>query len=239
MRCLLSPMLDLTFNPNLKGYDMYQRDVNEIKAFVKWRGPDAMVNTGLFVLLTIQAGLSTVRGSMIKVERDAYYADCLWGKKAKGYEYLVDHKDYLYGKLYQIADKHGYESKQACVEIIRLFMHVPNLGMVKAAFMAQCLGFDTACLDSHNLTRFGIPASATKVNMKAKEKTILRKITDYVHLCHSYAEHGDDPQVSTAEYWWNTWCHYVAGNRANRALDTGDVVSRFHVECITYGFEHG
>jgi hypothetical protein len=36
---------------------MYQRDVNEIKAFVKWRGPDALVNTGLFVLLTIQAGL--------------------------------------------------------------------------------------------------------------------------------------------------------------------------------------
>ena len=46
---------------------MYQRDVNEIKAFVKWRGPDALVNTGLFVLLTIQAGLSTVRGSMVNV----------------------------------------------------------------------------------------------------------------------------------------------------------------------------
>ena len=51
---------------------MYQRDVNEIKAFVKWRGPDALVNTGLFVLLTIQAGLSTVKGSMVKVERDVY-----------------------------------------------------------------------------------------------------------------------------------------------------------------------
>ena len=62
---------------------MYQRDVNEIKAFVKWRGPDALVNTGLFVLLTIQAGLSTVRGSMVKVERDFYQADCLWGKKAR------------------------------------------------------------------------------------------------------------------------------------------------------------
>jgi hypothetical protein len=45
--------------------------------------------------------------------------------------------------------------------------------------------------------------------------------------------------LTTAEYWWNSWCRYVAGNRANRALDTGDVVSRFHVECVTYGFEHG
>jgi hypothetical protein len=218
---------------------MYQRDVNEIKAFVKWRGPDALVNNGLFVLLTIQAGLSTVRGSMVKVERDGYRADCLWGKKAEGYEYLNAHKDYLYGKLYHIADKYGYESKQGCIQAIRLFVDVPNFGMVKAAFMAQCLGFDTACLDVHNLKRFGIPVSATKINMKAKEATILRKIEDYVHLCHQYAEHGDDPQMSTAEYWWNTWCEYVAGNRANRALDTGDVVSRYHVECVTYGFEHG
>lgn len=218
---------------------MYQRDVNEIKGFVRWRGPDALVNTGLFVLLTIQAGLSTVRGSMVKVERDGYSADCLWGKKSEGYEYLIKNKDYLYGKMYQIADKHGYDSKQGSIEIIRLFVNVPNFGMVKAAFMAQCLGFDTACLDSHNLTRIGVPASATKLNMKAKEKTIIRKITEYVHLCHSYAEHGEDFPVSTAEYWWNTWCHYVAGNRANRALGSGDVVSRYHVECITYGFEHG
>ena len=61
---------------------MYQRDVNEIKAFVKWRGPDALVANGLFVLLTIQAGLSTVRGGMVKVERDGYDADCLWGKES-------------------------------------------------------------------------------------------------------------------------------------------------------------
>ena len=46
---------------------MYNRDVNEIMSFVKWRGPEAMTNVGLFVLLTIQAGLSTVKGSMEKV----------------------------------------------------------------------------------------------------------------------------------------------------------------------------
>ena len=219
---------------------MYQRDVNEIKAFVKWRGPDALVNTGLFVLLTIQAGLSTVKGSMVKVERDVYQADCLWGKKAEGYEYLVDNADYLYGKLYDIADKYGYDTPMGCQEIIRLFIKVPNLGMVKAAFFAQCLGFNTACLDSHNLTRFGVSSSAVKLNMKAKEPTIRRKIAEYVQLCHDLRKQSASiPEQSSAEYWWNSWCYYVAGNRANRALDTGDVVSRFHVECITYGFEHG
>ena len=218
---------------------MYQRDVNEIKAFVKWRGPDALVNTGLFVLLTIQAGLSTVKGSMVKVEIDGNAANCLWGKKAEGYEYLVDNADYLYGKLYAIADKYGYDSPTGCQEIIRLFADVPNLGMVKAAFFAQCLGFNTACLDSHNLKRFGIPSSAVKLNMKAKEPTIRRKITDYIQLCHDLRNQHAGSNDSSAEYWWNSWCYLVAGNRANRGLDTGDVVSRFHVECVTYGFEHG
>jgi hypothetical protein len=79
--------------------------------------------------------------------------------------------------------------------------------------------------------------------MKASESTIRRKIAGYVTLCHDLIEWTVDADLSegltTAEYWWNSWCRYVAGNRANRALDTGDVVSRFHVECVTYGFEHG
>ena len=209
---------------------MYQRDVNEIKGFVRWRGPDALVNTGLFVLLTIQAGLSTVRGSMVKVERDGYAADCLWGKKSDGYEYLQDNAEYLYGKLYHIADTKGYESVEACADVIQLFMQVPNLGMVKAAFLAQCLGFNVACIDSHNIKRLGIsPNLAKSPPATMKPATVRKKVEQYVELT----------QVEGSEYWWNTWCEYVAGNRANRALDTGDVVSRYHVECITYGFEHG
>ena len=209
---------------------MYQRDVNEIKGFVRWRGPDALVNNGLFVLLTIQAGLSTVRGSMVKVERDGYQADCLWGKKAEGYEYLVDNAEYLYGKLYHIADTKGYESIEACADVIQLFMAVPNLGMVKAAFLAQCLGFNVACIDSHNIKRLGISPNLVKSPPSGmKPATVRKKVEQYVELT----------QVEGSEYWWNTWCEYVAGNRANRALDTGDVVSRYHVECVTYGFEHG
>ena len=219
---------------------MYQRDVSEIKAFVRWRGPDALVNTGLFVLLTIQAGLSTVRGSMVKVQNNGYDADCLWGKKSDGYKYLVDNADYLYGKVYDIVDKYGYDTPMGCQEIIRLFVHVPNLGMVKAAFFAQCLSFNTACLDSHNLKRFNVSEGAVKLNLKAKEPTIRRKIAEYVQLCHDLRKDTVAPDhMTSAEFWWDSWCHFVAGNRANRALDTGDVVSRFHVECITYGFDHG
>jgi hypothetical protein len=39
-------------------------------------------------------------------------------------------------------------------------------------------------------------------------------------------------QIQGSAFWWNSWCDYVAGNRANKALDNGDIVSRYHVECV-------
>jgi hypothetical protein len=209
---------------------MYNRDVNEIQGFVKWCGTDAFVNTGLFVLLTIQAGLSTVKGSMAKVNYEGDDANCLWGKKGDGYTYLKDNADYLYGKMYDIADKKGYNSVEACADVVQLFMQVPNLGMVKASFLAQCLGFNVACIDSHNIKRLGLNPNVVKTPPATmKPATVRKKVEDYVVLT----------QKKGSQYWWDTWCEYVAGNRANRALDTGDVVSRFHVECITHGFEGG
>ena len=209
---------------------MYNRDVNEIQGFVKWCGTDAFVNTGLFVLLTIQAGLSTVKGSMAKVNFEGEDANCLWGKKGDGYTYLKDNADYLYGKMYDIADKKGYNSVEACADVVQLFMQVPNLGMVKASFLAQCLGFNVACIDSHNIKRLGLNPNVVKTPPASmKPATVRKKVEAYVVLT----------QDKGSQYWWDTWCEYVAGNRANRALDTGDVVSRFHVECITYGFEGG
>ena len=215
---------------------MYKRDVAEIKDFVRFGGPDALVSVILFVLLTIQAGLSTVKGQLKKVDEDGFRANCLWGKKADGLRYARDNKDFLYGRLYKIIQTHGYASTEGCVAAIELFITIPNLGLVKAAFVAQCLGFDVACLDSHNLARFGIPVSQVKDNPKAKIETRRKKWTSYVQLCRDLADANNVDDIAlcstAAEYWWNSWCGYVAGNIANRSLDSGNIVSRYHVECI-------
>ena len=167
---------------------------------------------------------------MAKVNYEGDDANCLWGKKGDGYTYLKDNADYLYGKMYDIADKKGYNSVEACADVVQLFMQVPNLGMVKASFLAQCLGFNVACIDSHNIKRLGLNPNVVKTPPATmKPATVRKKVEDYVVLT----------QKKGSQYWWDTWCEYVAGNRANRALDTGDVVSRFHVECITHGFEGG
>jgi hypothetical protein len=35
-----------------------------------------------------------------------------------------------------------------------------------------------------------------------------------------------------SRHWWNSWCEFVAGNRANRSLATADAVSAYHAACI-------
>ena len=223
---------------------MYQRDVSLIKDFVAVGGPDALVDGVVrFVLTTIQAGLSTCTGQAQKIIDDGLEANCLWGKKSNGLAYARDNKDFLYGRLYKIAETHGYASTEGCVAAIELFITIPNLGLVKAAFVAQCLGFDVACLDSHNLARFGIPVSQVKDNPKAKIETRRKKWASYVQLCRDLTKTPKTKNLmlcldceTATEYWWNSWCSYVAGNQANRKLNTGDIVSYYHVECVTYGF---
>ena len=163
---------------------------------------------------------------MEKVGKVGVKANCLWGKKDEGYKYLIKHGDYLRSEMYKIADAKGYNSVEACADVVELFMQVPNLGMVKASFLAQCLGFNVACIDGHNVKRLGINPNLVKTPPKAmKPETARRKVEEYIVLT----------QREGSKYWWNTWCEYVAGNKANRKLTTGNVVSKFHVECITYG----
>ena len=201
---------------------MYKRDVEAIKAHVFHQGPDGLVDVLEFVLCTIQAGLSTVKMQRQDIAVEGFGSRFLWGQKGDGLAYTKKHKEFLWGKVYAIAEC-GYDDVDAIADVIELFMAVPNLGMVKAAFVAQCLGFNVACIDSHNLKRLGMSPQAVKVNLKAKRATIRKKVVEYVLMT----------QQEGSEYWWDSWCEYVAGNRANKELDTGDIVSRFHVDCIT------
>jgi len=224
---------------------MYQRDVSLIKDFVAVGGPDALVDGVVrFVLTTIQAGLSTCTGQAQKIVDDGLDANCLWGKKSDGLAYARENKEWLYGQVYKIVETHGYDSVTGCADAVQLFMAVPNLGMVKAAFVAQCLGFNVSCIDSHNIKRLGISPNLVKSPPSTmKPATVRKKVIQYVQLCRDLANTPKTKNLmmcldcdTAAEYWWNSWCSYVAGNQANRKLNTGDIVSYYHVECVTYGF---
>lgn len=182
---------------------------------------DGFIDVVEFTLCTIQAGLSTVKAQRLDIKDNGLQSKFLWGKKSDGLAYAMQHKEFLWGKLMALRER-GSDDVDAIADGILLLMRVPNLGMVKAAFVMQMLGFNVACIDSHNLVRLGLPASAVKVGDKLKTESKYKKVKEYVVMT----------QQKGSEYWWNSWCDYVAGNRANKLLDTGDVVSRYHVECV-------
>ena len=198
---------------------MYKRDTKAIIEICEQK--QSVLPVALFVLTTIQAGLSTCKNQIKDCNIEGVNSRFLWGKKADGLQYVKKHDAFLFGKVQHIKETLGTESVEACTKAIELFLPVPNLGMVKSAFVAQCLGFNVACIDSHNLKRLGMNESQVKLG-KVKPDTRRKKIEGYVAMT----------QEQGSEYWWNSWCDYVAGNQANRSLDNGDVVSRYHVECV-------
>jgi hypothetical protein len=56
-----------------------------------------------------------------------------------------------------------------------------------------------------------------------KPATVRKKVAAYVALTQD---------TGGSRYWWDSWCFYVAGNRANKRLDTADAVSSYHVTCV-------
>jgi len=210
----------------IREYKMYNRDCNAI-ADHGARSPNGLVDINRFTLTTIQAGLSTCILQADDIAANGLASKFLWGKKAEGLAYTIENKEYLWGKLMAIKER-GTGDVAAIADGIMLLMKVPNLGMVKASFVMQMLGFDVACIDSHNLTRLGMSPNAVKVGAKLKTETKYKKVCEYIVMT----------QTKGTEYWWNSWCEYVAGNRANRLLDTGDVVSKFHVDCVIRDILH-
>ena len=194
---------------------MYKRDNKKIAKFILKDADNTVIGI-TFVLGTIQNALSNVGKFMDGVANGG--ADSIaMTMKRNGYLYAVEHKHVLHEAL-KAAVKHNDP-----VGAIDVLTNVPNLGIVKAAFVAQLVGLDVACLDMHNLDRLGMSRSALKFDKGVKRETKLKKIQNYVALTQS---------TGGSEYWWNIWCNYVAGNRANKKLTTGNAVSAYHVTCI-------
>lgn len=196
---------------------MYKRDCKKIARYAL-KNPDNLVRVATFVLTTIQAGLATTHNQMLDIDKNGADSKYLWGSKRQGYEYLQAHKQILFDAM-KDAVKHD-----DIVGAVDILTRVPCLGIVKASFVAQMIGLDVSCIDSHNCDRLGLARTALRFSKKVKPEVKRKKIEDYITFTQ---------QTGGAEYWWNTWCNYVAGNRANKSLDTGAKVSLYHVTAVT------
>jgi len=195
---------------------MFKDDNKKIARFAL-KNPENMVRVGTFVLTTIQAGLATTQAQMHDIDEHGASSKYLWGNKRDGFLYLQEHKQVIFAAI-----KAAVKANDP-IGAIDVLTNVPNLGIVKAAFVAQLVGLDVACIDSHNCDRLGLSRSALKFSKKVKPELKRKKIADYVKFTQD---------TGGSEYWWNTWCEYVAGNRANKRLDTAEKVSKYHVDAV-------
>jgi hypothetical protein len=192
---------------------MYDRDMPIMRAHAL-ASTDGFTDVVAFVLCTIQQPLRSVANQMADIRANGAESKYLFGSKRAGYAYALDHAAEL---LSAVRGAHD------AAEAVDALTAIPGLGIVKAAFVAQICGFEVACLDTHNLRRLGMAEASLKLAKSVKPETRRRKIADYVALC---------ARTGGARHWWDSWCEFVAGNRANRTLATADAVSAFHVACL-------
>jgi hypothetical protein len=200
---------------------MYKKD-NKIIADFLLASPDNMVRGFTFVLLSIQQPTQGLADKMFEVDQQGPECRHLnYGLKRAGFEYVEAHKQAIFERLTEYVGQ-GLDDVENISKALLYVYDTPNLGMVKSAFVLQLLGFNVSCIDSHNLKRLGWKQSQVSLPKTLKHESKMRKIRAYV---------SQTQQKGTA-YWWNSWCHYVAGNIANKKLTTGQQVSNYHIEAI-------
>ena len=201
---------------------MYLRDCNAI-AHYAMSSPAGLYDVIEFTLCTINMPLSRVIQQRVSIKAEGIHSKWVSSTKAQGIEYAKANAQRLHKEINAIAQQHGTDTIDGAQEAVDLFVSIPSIGMVKAGFIAQMCGFEVACLDRHNIRMLGLSETALLLNKKVKPELRKRKIRDYVKLCRRKG----------AEYWWNTWCNYVADKGGmNKSLPTGDAVSKYHVTAI-------
>lgn len=198
---------------------MYKHDVPIIEQH-GWGSPEGLHDVIEFVLLTIRQPLHYLKAQRLDIQATGENSRFLFGHKRTGWRWALDHRDVLWAEARQIMDE-GCSTLRR-VGLIEHFMRVPGLGMVKAAFVAQCLGAGTACLDQHNVQRLGLPPTRFKTPAKMTDRLRRAKVTEYVEFCD---------ETGGSEYWWNSWCQHVAGRRGS-PLRTPEEVSSYHAEVV-------
>jgi len=116
---------------------MYDRDMPLMRAHAL-ASPSGFVDVVAFVLCTIQQPLQSVRRQMDDLRANGAESKYLFGSKRAGYAYAVAHAATLHAAM-----KAAVKANDT-IGAIDILTNIPGLGVVKASFVAQIIGFEVA-----------------------------------------------------------------------------------------------
>lgn len=184
---------------------MYNRDVNLIQQHILKTGSQGIVDVFSTVIATIRTKFNQITPLSEDIRVNKHMSKALWGHKINSYSGVVAAKDTLYDMFKNSA------SEQTMMEEV---LKIKGLGLAKASFGMQMMGYNVACLDTHNLKRLGYSSSYFNNKKKAEE---------YLQVV----------KKEGAEYWWNTWCELIPTTKVNKKyFKTADEVSYEHVRAV-------
>jgi hypothetical protein len=180
---------------------------------MKWAmtKPDNTFNLVLMVSLSIRQPWAVIGKQLQDVQENGMASKFLFGSKKDLYAYMMDNKQDIFDILK--ATKAGKVSQADC--LYRL-TQVPGLGLAKAGFVMQLAIGMAGCIDSHNVTMYGVNPNALKMG-KVKAEKALEKAKMYLELCD---------KLGGTEKLWDNWCNFVATRHPKHFEDGYDVSAR-------------
>jgi hypothetical protein len=184
---------------------MYNRDVKLIQDHVLKTGPEGIVDVFTAVIATIRTPFYRIVHITNDIKKNKQSSKQLWGHKKDSYTDVVKRKE----ELYEL-----FESSAPEKLLYKEVLKIKGLGLAKAGFALQMLGYNVACLDTHNLKRLGYGSS----HFNRKDR-----LEEYLEVV----------KKEGAEYWWDTWCNLIPQTSGkNRDFKDADEVSYTHTIAV-------
>ena len=181
---------------------------------------DNLADCIAMVVLSIQQPWHSVGGQMLDYKKLGIKSRFVWGNKKKTIQYLQKKKHVLFGSLLAILNSHKSIADKNHA-LLKLFLHIPGLGLVKAGFVVQLAVGQIGCIDSHNIKKYNVNPNTLKVPVNASPKLKDKKIAAYIALCET---------IGCAELWDN-WCALIADKQAKHFASSAEV-SRAHYDYL-------
>lgn len=178
--------------------------------------PEQFARVLKFVVLSIRTRLFNLPADMATLDAaetgESYDGvdSILYGSKRAAIDQINAERDALYWQAESIV-YHAETEREAAENLLDLFTGIHGLGLAKAGFCAQLLYGVSACLDSHNVARYDLKASALKSSTFKNAKTLKTRRKWISRYCDMVETLGG------TELLWDTWCEYVF----NRPDETG------------------